>query len=112
MINQNRTKPIANVRQLILNAPEKTKILQALFRDYDELHYAVQLPSDYNTLQRCKDGKEDYWPQYCVNQNNTSNSTCFEANDSGGNHICIRQIDCYERNFRLACEFTLPGWYS
>ncbi|CAF1031984.1 unnamed protein product [Adineta ricciae] len=109
VINQNRTKPIANVRQLILNTPEKTKILQALFRDYDELHYAVQLPSDYNTLQRCKDGKEDYWPQYCVNQNNTSNSTCFEANDSGGNHICIRQIDCYERNFRLACEFTLPG---
>ncbi|UJR15408.1 hypothetical protein I4U23_002355 [Adineta vaga] len=108
LISRNSTKPTRGIRQLVLNTPEKTKILQALFRDYDELHYAIQLPSDYDTLQRCKDGKEDYWPHYCVNPE-YSNGTCFETSDIGSNNICIRQIDCHERNFRLACEFTLPG---
>ncbi|CAF1243048.1 unnamed protein product [Adineta steineri] len=101
-------QPTKGVRQLILNTPEKTKILQALFREYDELNYAIQLPTDYNTLQRCHDDKEDYWPNYCVKPE-SPNATCFETSELGSNHICLRQINCNKRYSRLACEFTLPG---
>ncbi|CAF3027781.1 unnamed protein product [Rotaria sp. Silwood2] len=101
-------KPNKGVRQLILNTPEKTKILEALYREYDELNFAIRLPSDYNTLQRCHDGKEDNWPQYCVNLD-SSNGTCFETSGLDSNHICLRHIDCDIRYLRFACEFTLPG---
>lgn len=101
-------KPTKGVRQLILNTPEKIKILDALYREYDELHVAVRLPSDFNTLQRCHDGKADNWPQYCTTPDN-ANATCFETSDLNSNNICLRQIPCTKRRSRLACEFTIPG---
>ena len=107
-IGQSNMKPTKGVRQLILNTPEKTKILEALYREYDELNTVVRLPSDYNTLHRCHDGKEDNWPPYCINPDN-HNATCFETNELGSSNICLRQIDCNQRHSRLACEFTLPG---
>ena len=59
VIGQPTVKPTKGVRQLILNTPEKTvKILEALYREYDELHIAVRLPSDFHTLHRCRDGKK------------------------------------------------------
>ncbi len=106
--SQLNMKSIKGVRQLILNTPEKTKILEALYRDYEELNTAIRLPSDFNTLHRCHDGKEDNWPKYCTNPEGP-NATCFETSEVGSNNICLRQIDCNQRNSRLACEFTLPG---
>jgi hypothetical protein len=94
-----------------LNTPEKTKILEALYRYHEELNYAVRLPSDYNTLHRCHDGKEDNWPQYCENPQGP-NATCFEASELGSNTICLRQTDCDTRGSRLACEYTLRGLSS
>ena len=102
-------KPTKGVRQLILNTPEKTKILEALYREYDELSFAVQLPSDYNTLHRCHDGKEDNWPQYCTKPHDLSNTACFETSELGSNNICLHRTNCNQRYSRLACEFTLPG---
>ncbi|CAF1041144.1 unnamed protein product [Rotaria sordida] len=107
-IGQVNIKPNKGVRQLILNTPEKTKILEGLYREYDELNFAIRLPSDYNTLNRCHDDKEDDWPQYCVNPHN-SNATCFETSGLDSNNICLRQIDCDKKYLRFACEFTLPG---
>ncbi|CAF3558782.1 unnamed protein product [Rotaria sp. Silwood1] len=101
-------KPKKGLRQLILNTPEKTKILEYLHREYEELNFAIRLPSDYNTLQRCHDGKEDNWPQYCINQD-SSNGTCFETSVLASQRICLHQIVCDIRSVRLACEFTLPG---
>lgn len=109
VIGQPSVKPTkGGVRQIILNTPEKTKILEALFREYDELNFLVRLPSDYNTLHRCRDGKQDYWPKYCGNLD-ASNATCFETSELGANNICLRQIDCNKYYSRLACEFTLSG---
>ncbi len=108
VVEQSNMKPTKGVRQLILNTPEKTKILEALYREYDELHIAIRLPSDFNTLHRCHGGKEDNWPQYCTNPEGP-NATCFDTSELGSNHICLRQIQCHERRSRLACEFTLPG---
>jgi hypothetical protein len=108
VIGQSQMKPTKGVRQLILNTPEKTKILEALYREYDELNIAIRLPSDFNTLRRCYDREEDNWPQYCANPEGP-NATCFETNELGPNNICLRQIDCNKRYSRLACEFTLPG---
>lgn len=107
-VDQSKSKPTGGVRQLILNTPEKHKILEALYREYDELHVAVRLPADFNTLERCDDGKEDDWPQYCTSPDG-SNATCFDTSEVGSNHICLRQIQCSKRRSRLACEFTLPG---
>jgi hypothetical protein len=107
-IGQEMIRPMNGVRQFILNTPEKTKLLEALYRDYDELNYAVRLLSDYETLNRCDDEHEDHWPSYCFSPH-VSNGTCFEASDIGSNHVCIRQVDCDKTELRLACEFTLPG---
>jgi hypothetical protein len=107
-LERQNMKPTKGVRQLILNRPEKTKILEALYREYEELNIVVRLPSDFNTLHRCHDEKEDNWPQYCINPESL-NATCFETSELGSNNICLRQIDCNKRNSRLACEFTLPG---
>ena len=101
-------RPTRGVRQLTLNTPEKTKILAALYRDYDELNYAVRLPSDYHTLTRCSDRHDDHFPQFCQKPNN-STRVCFETSGIGFDHICLRQIDCDTDRVRLACEFTLPG---
>jgi hypothetical protein len=108
VVGQPNVKPTKGVRQFILNTPEKTKILEALYREYDELNIAVRLPSDFNTLNRCRNGKENNWPQYCTNPAGP-NVTCFETSELGSNNICLRQIDCTKRYSRLACEFTLPG---
>lgn len=101
-------KPKNGVRQLILNTPEKAKILQALHLHYDELQYAVRLPSDYDKLNRCHDDQDDNWPHYC-SKPESPNATCFETNGIGSNDICVRQINCDIRYLRVACEFTLPG---
>ena len=101
-------KPTKVLRQLILNTPQKTKILEALYQHFNELNFAVRIPSDYNTLHRCHDDKEDYWPQYCINPK-FSNATCFETNQLGSNNICLSEIDCNKPTLRFACEFTLPG---
>lgn len=102
------TKPTRGVRQLILNTPEKKKILEALYREYEELNVAVRLPSDFQTLNRCNDGKEDHWPSYCTTSE-YPNATCFETGELGSSNICLRSIDCVQRSSRLACEFTLSG---
>lgn len=107
-VGQPIVKPTNGVRQLMLNTPEKKKILEALYREYEEVNVAVRLPSDFRTLHRCNDGKDDHWPSFCTTQNN-SNATCFETSELGSNNICLRQIDCVQRLSRLACEFTLPG---
>ena len=107
-LNQVNMTPTKGVRQLVLNTPEKTKILEALYREYDELHIVVRLPADFKTLRRCRDGKEDNWPHYCTTPDNT-NVTCFETSELGSNNICLRQTQCTKRRSRLACEFTLPG---
>lgn len=107
-VDQANMKPTKGVRQFILNTPEKTKILEALFREYDELHVAVRLPADFNTLRRCRDGKEDNLPLYCSTPDD-ANATCFETSELGSNNICLRQTQCTKRRSRLACEFTLPG---
>lgn len=93
---------------MILNTPEKKKILEALYREYEEIHVAIRLPSDFQTLHQCKDNKDDHWPSFCTNQDHP-NATCVETSDLGLNNICLRQIDCVQRLSRLACEFTLPG---
>lgn len=100
-------QPTNGVRQLVLNTPEKTEILRALFRDYQEQNFAVRLPFDYNTLQRCQDGQDDKWPYPC--SNSPVNSTCFETTAHGQADICVREVDCDKKYLRLACEFTLPG---
>lgn len=105
---QNGSRPTRGVRQFIVNTPEKTKVLHLLFRDHDEANFAVQLPADYNTLQRCNDSKEDYWPQLCSSRA-SSNASCYETSELGFSNICLRPVDCHQRSLRLACEFTLPG---
>lgn len=107
-VGQSNVKPTKGVRQLILNTPEKLKILEALYREYDELSVAIRLPTDFHTLQRCRNAKEDNWPQFCTNPEGP-NATCFETAELGPNNICLRQIDCNKRYSRLACEFTLSG---
>ena len=104
---QPNMQPTNGARQLVLNTPEKTEILRALFRDYQEQNFAIRLPSDYQTLVRCNDGQDDKWPQFCSNA--PQNSSCFEAIFNGPNDICLREVDCNSRYLRLACEFTLPG---
>jgi hypothetical protein len=106
--NQPNIMPTKGVRQLVLNTPEKTEIFRALFREYNEQNYAVRLPSDYNTLERCRDAKDDNWPYYCTNPKD-SNATCFETVSQGTDDICLREIECRKNYLRLACEFTLPG---
>lgn len=108
-IGQSKLRPIPGIRQLILNTPEKTKILEAIYREYDEVSYAVRLPSDLNPAHRCNDGQEDHWPQYCQNPTQGSNTTCFDTSELGSDHICLRQVDCAKPYLRLACEYTLPG---
>lgn len=110
-INQPNMQPDKGVRQLVLNTPEKTELFRALSREYDEHNFAVRLPSDYNTLQRCLDGKDDKWPHYCTDTQNTS-ATCFETTSHGQNNdICLREVQCNSKYLRLACEFTLPGLF-
>ncbi|CAF2235851.1 unnamed protein product [Rotaria magnacalcarata] len=106
--SQPNMKPTRGIRQLVLNTPEKTEILRAFFREYDEQNWAVRLPFDYNTLQRCQDGKDDKWPQFCENRP-PSNSSCFETITTGQDDICLQEVICNKRYLRLACEFTLPG---
>lgn len=106
--NQPNMQPTRGVRQLVLNAPEKTDILRAFFQEYSEQSYAARLPSDYNTLRRCHDGQDDKWPHYC-NSNVSPNATCFETISNSPTDICLREVDCDKRYLRLACEFTLPG---
>jgi len=101
-------QPTKGVRQLVLNTPEKTEILRAFSGVYQEQNFAIRLPSDYNTLQRCRDGQDDKWPYFCPNSQ-YANSTCFQTISAGSNDICIQEVDCNARNLRLACEFTLPG---
>ncbi len=105
--DQPNMQPTKGVRPLVLNTPGKTEILRAFYRDYQEQNFAIYLPSDYNTLQRCRDGQDDKWPEFCPNTQR--NSTCFETISNGPNDICIREVDCNARSLRLACEFTLPG---
>ena len=107
-LGQSKARSIRGVRQLIVNTPEKTKILNAIYREYDELSYAVRRPSDLNPLHRCNDGQEDHWPQFCENPT-AANATCYETSELGSDHICLRQVDCAKPYLRLACEFTLPG---
>lgn len=105
---QPNMKPSRGVRQFVLNTPAKTEILRAFLRDYQEQNFAVRLLSDYNTLQRCQDGMDDKWPQFCSGYQPT-NSTCLETSTDERNEICLREVDCNAKNLRLACEFTLPG---
>ena len=107
--DQPNMQPTNGVRQLVLNTPEKTEILRALFRDYQEQNFAIRLPSDYQTLTRCYDGQDDKWPQFCSSA--PQNSSCFETISSGPSDICLREVDCNSRYLRLACEFTLPGLF-
>jgi len=106
--DQPNMQPTKGVRQLVLNTPEKTELLRAIYRDYNEHNFAVRLPFDYNTLQRCHDGKDDKWPHYCSDSQH-SNSTCFETVIHGSNDVCLHGVECNKRHLRLACEFTLPG---
>ena len=108
ILNNQICNQLNGVRQFTLNTPEKTEILRALFREYNEQNFAVHLPADYNTLERCHDGQDDKWPHYCSGVPST-NSTCFETIEHGQNDICLRQVECRARYLRLACEFTLPG---
>lgn len=108
--DQPNMQPTNGVRQLVLNTPEKTEILRALFRDYQEQNFAIRLPSDYQTLTRCYDGQDDKWPQFCSSA--PQNSSCFETISSGPTDICLREVDCSSRSLRLACEFTLPGLFG
>jgi hypothetical protein len=102
-------QPVGGVRQLVLNTPEKTEIFRALYRKEHQQNFAVRLPSDYNTLTRCRDGIDDKWPEYCTPTQDTS-STCFETISHGQhNDICLREVECRHEHLRLACEFTLPG---
>ncbi|CAF1154038.1 unnamed protein product [Rotaria sp. Silwood1] len=105
---QPNMQPTLGVRQLVLNTPEKTEILRAFYQEYSEQNFAVRLPYDYHTLQRCNDGQDDKWPLYCTNTQ-YPNSTCLETISNGSNDICLREVDCNRRYLRLACEFTLPG---
>lgn len=107
-LEQPNMQPTRGVRQLTLNTPEKTEILRALFRDYNDQNFAIQLPNDYTTLMRCQDGQDDRWPQFCPN-NKFNQSACYETVSSGTNDICLQQVDCRSRYLRVACEFTLPG---
>jgi hypothetical protein len=108
--DQPNMQPTKGVRQLVLNTPNKTELFRVLYREYEEQNFAVRLPLDYNTLQRCRDGKDDKWPYYCTDSQST-NSTCFETTASGQNDICLREVECTARYLRLACEFTLPGLF-
>ena len=107
-MNQPNMSPTQGVRQLVLNTPEKTEIFRALSREYNEQNYAVSLPADYHTLQRCRDGKDDKWPGFCTNTP-TLNATCLETATGGSSDVCLREVVCRERYLRVACEFTLPG---
>ncbi|UJR31295.1 hypothetical protein I4U23_018793 [Adineta vaga] len=107
-MSQPNMTPTKGVRQVVLNTPEKTEIFRALFREYNEQNFAIRLPSDYNTLTRCFDGKDDKWPQFCTNVP-YSNQTCFETVSNGPNDLCLREVECRQRYLRVACEFTLPG---
>lgn len=107
-LEQPNMQPTRGVRQLTLNTPEKTEILRALFRDYSDQNFAVQLPDDYTTLARCRDGQDDRWPQFCANSQ-YNKSGCYETVSANTNDICLRQVDCRARYLRVACEFTLPG---
>jgi len=110
-IEQPNMQPTNGVRPLVLNTPEKTELFRALSREYDEKNFAVHLPSDYNTLQRCRDGRDDQWPYYCTNTENAS-ATCFETTSNDQNNdICLREVKCNSKYLRLACEFTLPGLF-
>jgi len=100
--------PTSGVRQVTLNTPEKTELFRTIVRELNEQSFAVRLPSDYNTLKRCRDGKDDKWPQFCSGTQN-SNATCFETTQHGENDICLREVDCNQGYLRAACEFTLPG---
>lgn len=108
MGNQPNLKPTLGVRQLVLNTPEKTDILRALYQIYGEENFAVRLPNDYNTLRRCSDGHDDKWPYFC-NSIVPFNTTCFEAKSNSATDLCLRDVACGNRYLRLACEFTLPG---
>ncbi|CAF3210107.1 unnamed protein product [Rotaria socialis] len=108
VVGQVNIKPKKGVRQLVLNTPEKWKILEVLYREYDELNFAVRLPADYDKLSRCHDDKDDNWPQYCISLH-SPNATCFETNVAGSNDVCLGRINCDTRHSRLACEFTIPG---
>ena len=108
--DQPNMQPTRGVRQFVLNTPEKTGILRAFARDYSEQNFAVRLPLDYNTLQRCQDGKDDQWPQFC-SEKEAANATCVETTTNQLNEICLRQVECQSRYLRLACEFTLPGLF-
>lgn len=107
-LEQPNMQPTRGVRQLTLNTPEKTEILRALFRDYNDQNFGIQLPDDYVTLARCQDGQDDRWPQFCPN-NQYNKSACYETVSTGSNDICLQQVDCRSRYLRAACEFTLPG---
>lgn len=106
--NQPNLKPANGVRQLVLNTPEKTEILRALYQVYGEENFAIRLPEDYNTLRRCADSQDDKWPYYC-NSDVSFNTTCFETKSSSPTDFCLRDINCGTRYLRLACEFTLAG---
>jgi len=106
--NQPNIKPTLGVRQLVLNTPEKTDILRALYQIYGEENFAIRLPNDYNILRRCSDGQDDRWPHYC-NSIVGFNQTCFETKADSQTSICLRDVTCGNRYLRLACEFTLPG---
>lgn len=102
-------QPVRGVRQLVLNTPKKTEILRALYRTADEENFAVRLPSDYNTLPRCRDGRDDKWPQYCTSTQD-ADSACFETvSHDKRNDICLQEVGCHIEHLRLACEFTLPS---
>lgn len=108
ILDQSNLFSTRRVRQLILNTPEKAKILEFLYRDYDELNYAIRLPVDFLTFTRCSDRHDDHLPQFCQKPTN-STDVCFETSGLGFDHICLNQINCDNNFVRLACEFTLPG---
>jgi hypothetical protein len=98
----------SQIRPLILNTPDKTRILEAFYRNFDELHYLVRLPPDFHALQRCRDGMDDYLPLHCGSFD-LANGSCFSSGEFGSERICLQQIDCQNSSFRLACEFTIEG---
>ncbi|CAF5212724.1 unnamed protein product, partial [Rotaria magnacalcarata] len=100
-------KPAKGARQLVLNTPDKMKILRAFLQKYKQANYGVNVLYDFNTLSRCYDGIDEDWPEYCED-NSYSNSTCFETASNGKNNICLREIPCDDTYLRVACEFTLP----
>ena len=103
------SRSIRDIRPLIFNTPHKKQILEILYQEYEEDHYAVRLSSDYHSRQRCQDERADDWPQSCDPSISFNDSICVETRRYTEKHICLNPVDCRQRRLRVACEFTLSG---